>query len=229
MTPIDPLDDPLDPTLLDAAREYHRPPQHVPRDAMWAAIARSRASRGPRTGIRPRWASYPALIAASVLLAAGITAGWFAREHLSAPELQTAATTATRVPGVPEGMAGGSTTGTIAYRIAVAHDLTGAEALITAFEDTALHSTGDQQTSDAQLDSWARELLSNTRLLLDSPAGRDPQRRRLLEDLELVLVQIIQVGPSHRADDRQLINRTLDRNQVLTRLRTAIPAGMTGL
>jgi hypothetical protein len=37
---------------------------------------------------------------------------------------------------------------------------------------------------------WARDLLTTTRLLLDSPAGADPARRELLETLELVLVQI---------------------------------------
>ena len=78
---------------------------------------------------------------------------------------------------------------------------------------------------DAQLGAWARQLLSNTRLLLDSPVANDPQRRPLLEDLELVLVQIVQLSPGTAPQDRELIEKTLQREHVLTRLRTAIPAG----
>jgi hypothetical protein len=78
---------------------------------------------------------------------------------------------------------------------------------------------------DAQLGSWARELLSNTRLLLDSPVANDPQRRPLLEDLELVLVQIVQLSPGSTPQDREMIEKTLRQDHVMTRLRTAIPAG----
>jgi hypothetical protein len=78
---------------------------------------------------------------------------------------------------------------------------------------------------DAQLAKWARELLTNTRLLLDSPVASDPQRRPLLEDLELVLVQIVQLSPGSTPQDHELIEKTLQQEHVLTRLRTAIPAG----
>lgn len=79
---------------------------------------------------------------------------------------------------------------------------------------------------DAQLGSWARQLLTNTRLLLDSPVGDDPQRRPLLQDLELVLVQIVQqLSPGSTPQDRELIEKTLQQDHVMTRLRTAIPAG----
>ena len=79
---------------------------------------------------------------------------------------------------------------------------------------------------DAQLGTWARQLLTNTRLLLDSPVGDDPQRRPLLQDLELVLVQIVQqLSPGSTPQDRDLIEKTLQQDHVMTRLRTAIPAG----
>ncbi|MDF1506033.1 hypothetical protein, partial [Roseisolibacter sp. H3M3-2] len=44
-------DDALDRLIVDAARDYHRPPSTVPRDAMWEAIVAQRASR--RTGAPP--------------------------------------------------------------------------------------------------------------------------------------------------------------------------------
>lgn len=108
-----------------------------------------------------------------------------------------------------------------AYQLTAVRHLSEAEALLTSFRT---RSTADQQM-DAQLGSWARALLSNTRLLLDSPVANDPQRRPLLEDLELVLVQIVQLSPGSAAQDRELIEKTLQQDQVMTRLRTAIPAG----
>ncbi len=114
---------------------------------------------------------------------------------------------------------GNSTTS--AYQLTAVRHLSEAEALLTSFRT---RSTADQQM-DAQLGRWARALLSNTRLLLDSPVANDPQRRPLLEDLELVLVQIVQLSPGNTPQDRELIEKTLQQDQVMTRLRTAIPAG----
>jgi hypothetical protein len=108
-----------------------------------------------------------------------------------------------------------------AYQLTTLQHLSEAEALLTSFRQ---RSPADQQM-DAQLASWARQLLSNTRLLLDSPVANDPQRRPLLEDLELVLVQIVQLSPGSTSQDRELIEQTLQHDHVLTRLRTAIPAG----
>jgi hypothetical protein len=105
-----------------------------------------------------------------------------------------------------------------AYTVAAAQHLTAAEAMLTAFK-------GDlsQGRMDAEISSWGKELLSNTRLLLDSPAARDPVRRKLLQDLELVLVQIVQLSPGASARDRDLIKGAITDEQVLTRLRTAVP------
>jgi hypothetical protein len=108
-----------------------------------------------------------------------------------------------------------------AYQLTTVHHLSEAEALLTSFRTR----TNTDQQMDAQLGAWARQLLSNTRLLLDSPVANDPQRRPLLEDLELILVQIVQLSPGSATQDRDLIEKTLQQEHVLTRLRTAIPAG----
>src|SRR6185312_7193556 len=71
--------------------------------------------------------------------------------------------------------------------------------------------------------SWARALLSQTRLLLDSPAAVDPARQRLLQDLELVLVQMTQLSPANTPIDRELIAGSVRHSDVITRLRTAVP------
>ena len=122
---------------------------------------------------------------------------------------------------VTTGDAAPNSTSAPAYQLAAVRHLSEAEALLTSFRT---RSATDQQM-DAQLGAWARDLLSNTRLLLDSPVANDPQRRPLLEDLELVLVQIVQLSPGSTPQDREMIEKTLRQDHVMTRLRTAIPAG----
>jgi hypothetical protein len=106
----------------------------------------------------------------------------------------------------------------MAYTVAASQHLTEAEAMLTAFKGDL-----NQGRMDAQISAWGKDLLSNTRLLLDSPAAKDPARRRLLQDLELVLVQIVQLSPNASSRDRDLIKGALTDDQVITRLRTAIP------
>ena len=136
--------------------------------------------------------------------------------------LRTVATNAGQANATSIGSTNPSSAGSgSAYQLTAVQHLSEAEALLTSFR---ARSTADQQM-DAQLGSWARQLLTNTRLLLDSPVANDPQRRPLLEDLELVLVQIVQLSPGSTPQDRELIEKTLQQDHVMTRLRTAIPAG----
>jgi len=110
----------------------------------------------------------------------------------------------------------------VPYQVATIRHLANAEALLTAFRTDSRDAK-----MDAQLSTWARDLLSNTRLLLDSPAGDDPQRAKLLGDLELVLAQIVQLSPEAGAQDRAMIEGSIRSGHVMTRLRSAIPAGPT--
>lgn len=110
------------------------------------------------------------------------------------------------------------------YRMAAAQTLTQAEALLTAFRAGVPERNAE---SMSQLGRWGRGILSSTRLLMDSPAGRDPQLLSLLEDLELVLVQIVQLsGAALDSTDRALIDRALESRDLLPRIRTAVPAGV---
>ena len=111
------------------------------------------------------------------------------------------------------------------YTLATLEHLTDVEALLVTYRTEAADSA-----VNARLSTWARELVADTRLLLDSPAASDPRRRRLLEDLELVLVQLVQldaVAPARQGagSERDMIDGSMRRGQLLTRLRTAIPAG----
>ncbi len=106
------------------------------------------------------------------------------------------------------------------YQVASLRHLAETEALLTAFRTD---SAG--KAMDPVVAKWSRDLLSNTRLLLDSPAARDPLRKHLFEDLELVLTQIVQLSNAPNANERDMVESTIREGHVMTRLRTAIPAG----
>ena len=73
---------------------------------------------------------------------------------------------------------------------------------------------------------WARDVLSSTRLLLDSPASRDPQLERLLGDLELLLVKIVHMsGAPLTLEERELIDHVLRERDLLPRIRSWVPTG----
>lgn len=109
---------------------------------------------------------------------------------------------------------GGTLDPSTPMQVASREHLVRAEALISLVSASAADLAIDSLTS-----RWARDMLSGTRLLLDSPASEDPLRRQLLEDLETVLVQLVQRSGAP-ADERALLDRSLQRTQLLTRLRT---------
>jgi hypothetical protein len=109
----------------------------------------------------------------------------------------------------------------LAFRLAVVQHLAGTEALLTSFRTEA--ARGDV---DAQVTTWARNLLTTTRLLQTAAAQQDPTMKRLLDDLELVLMQIAQYSPTnpHHAEELDLIEHSIQRRGVIGKLRTTIPA-----
>lgn len=199
-------DDRFEEVLREAARDYHRPPE-TPRDEMWAAIEAERRQRraAPRViTLRPAWRW--GLGMAAVLLV-GIAIG-----RSFPPNRGT-------VPVSPTGTATRSGDD-VAYRLAAAQYLGRTETLLAGFRADAPKGQIDQLFI-----SQARDLLAFTRLLLDSPAGNDPQLKPLLEDLELVLAQIAFLHGPLSKQDLELITQGIDQRNVLTRLRTAIPSG----
>jgi hypothetical protein len=202
-------DEPLEPSLLAAAREYHLPPE-LPREAIWRAIqADRRAERATRPPPR-RWVPWAA--AAAALLAVGVGIGRLTHPG-TVPDGGTATWgPSTAAPRVNE----------TAYRMATVEHLGQSEAFLTLFR-ASVRSGGQEQLASAT----ARQLLATNRMLLDSPAAQNRRTRLLLEDLELVLAEIAQLAADPRPDDRQLIREGLDRGGVLSRLRTEVPAGTT--
>ena len=211
--------------LRREAAHYNMPPAQIARQAMWAAIAaaRSRDDEGrpvlggrgvpvPNVGPRSLWRR-----AAWIGMAATLLIGVAVGRYMTTP--------ASPVRAVADGPAAAEAPEGEGYRMARAQHLARAEALLTAYSALPADSP-----TDVQLTRWAQDVLANTRLLLDSPAGRDAQARRLMEDLELVLVQLVQRPVGARAiEERSLIDRSLERTQVLPRLRLSqAPAPNSG-
>ncbi|MBI2796529.1 MAG: hypothetical protein HYX65_07500 [Gemmatimonadetes bacterium] len=218
----------LGPQAMDAAREYNRPADIVPRESMWEAIRARRAAakpalvveRGGAAGApaRPaapgfvavrRWPAWSYAAAAVALLAVGIGIGRSLRGTPgTAGSLVVAENGADSVNGT-------------AFQVAATEHFGQVETLLTWVSATP------EARRDAQVAAWSRDLLASTRLLMDSPAGADPRRRQLLRDLELVLVQLIQLSPDVRDQDRTAVDDLLrNTTLLLTRIRTSVPAGM---
>jgi hypothetical protein len=108
----------------------------------------------------------------------------------------------------------------LAYRLVVLQHLAGSEAMITSFRSSA--RSGEL---DGELKNWSRELLGTTRLLEASQASDDPVMKRLLEDLDLVISQIVQYTTRGTTDTEELdlIEQSINKRGVMSKLRGTIP------
>jgi hypothetical protein len=205
-------DDQFEQFLSKAAKGYREPPE-TPRDLMWERIQAAR--RAPQTkptevidfaseGRRRRAVVWTGVAAAAVL-ALGIGIG-----RLSVSTKRT--TVAAAVPADSASVRRSETV----MRLAAAEHFSRIDALLTDYE------TG---RTDADFQVTARELLSRTRLMLDSKRLTDTRLRALLLDLELVLVQVSHLAPAPSREERGLIDDGINQRQVRLRLRNAIPAG----
>ena len=204
--------DRFDEGVARIAREaYHAPPE-TPRDEMWTVIQAARAADvTPIQRFRPRpwWAAVAAALVIGVMLGRGSLGG--------PEEAPTVAGTDAEAPGAVAGPGtmDGESVVPRSYRVAAARHLNRTEDFLTMFR---VDARADQLDTD--LGPWAKRLLTDTRLLLDSPAGGDPELRRLLSDLELVLAQIVQLRAGD-PDEVEIIDEGLESNQLLFRLKAA--------
>lgn len=195
-------------------------PGATPRAEMWREIqgamrASQAAQSGDVPGVTPLrrtpW-KLMSVIAAALLLGVALDRMVLRRADRAEPQVAS-------LPPAPAD----TVAVTRLYRMAASQTLTQAEALLIAYRATS--ETQRAAIGAAQLGQWGRQVLGSTRLLIDSPAGHDPQLRALLEDLELVLVQIIRLsGPSPDPTDREHVDRALKDRNLLPRIRTAAPA-----
>jgi|SRR5690554_785852 len=198
-------DERLDELVGRALREVDVVPP-TPREEMWARIQAERSARADGVVVRPlrprvqrTWVPWSAAIAATLVL--GIGLGRISMQ--TEPEPVAPAPVAAEAPEIPA-----------AYRLAAAQHMQRTETLLTSLAVSA-------GTGPAEMSRWARELLTDTRLLLGSPAADDPVMRRLLEDLELVLLQIAGIPAGVAKEEVELIQNGINQSDVLLRLRAA--------
>jgi len=123
-----------------------------------------------------------------------------------------------QTPGGTPGSTSGGAANVVprSYRVAAARHLDRSEDFLTMFRVDAR----SDDLPEIDLEPWARRLLTDTRLLLDSPAGADAELRMLLGDLELVLAQIVQLRAGDE-EDLEMIDEGLESSQLLFRLKAA--------
>lgn len=204
-------------SIRRAAAAYHEPPP-TPRDEIWARIEARRRAGGAAGDVIPigslrarrvtarRWAMGGAGLAAVLVLGFGIG-------RMSGPDANELP-----APAVVAGEEVRRPT-TAAFDVAAAQHFSRVESFLVS-----LRTSPDESSFASQ----ARDLLLSTRLLLDAPGTGNPQVRALLEDLELILVQVAQLD-RRGTDDYDLITDGLERRQVVPRLQSAIPAGLSRL
>jgi hypothetical protein len=221
---IDDRDDRLDEQLREAARDYNPPPE-TPRAEIWQRIQAARAAeRRPTASPAIPLFRRPVMrfaMGIAALLALGIAIGRVTAPRVpatvngpatvaAAPDTDSAVTTAPDKRNKPA----------VAARYATNEHLSQVETFLTEF------GTRPPQGSEGrEFTGRAQDLLTTTRLLLDSKRVTDVRTHQLLQDLELVLVQIATFNPKDRREDLDLIADGLAQNHLRTRLRNAIPAG----
>ena len=216
-------DDRFEQLMQDAAHTYRKPP--VPDfDAMWKSIATTLdqsqviSSIGGNTPVvQPSFSNETRharsmsrttqRLAIAATLIIGVALGR-ASMSLSSSNTNTTATT----------VASNDATAPMPYEAETSRYLGQTAALLIA-----LPSEVKAGRADEQFVNRAGELLSRTRLLIDSPAASDPRMRDLLEDLELVLAQVVRLqNDTTSRTELDLISRALEQRDVIPRLRTAV-------
>jgi hypothetical protein len=213
--PGDAATDRFDAGVAKVARETYNSPPETPRDEMWAVIQAARNTVPgrdddaviPLRRFRPQpwWAAVAAALVIGVALGRGSLGG--------GPDEGTAV--ADGGAQTPIESTADASVVPRSYRVAAARHLTRTENFLTMFRVDAR-----SEQLDGELGTWARRLLTDTRLLLDSPAGRDPDLRVLLGDLELVLAQIVQLRDAD-PEGVEIIDEGLESSQLLFRLKAA--------
>ena len=243
-TPGDAPDIPLEPWMQSMAREVTDvDADAIPRDMMWARLQHRRAS----SSMAPVDANARVSVADVVPLSARqVTRGntWL---------LRAAGIAAVLVGGIGVGRYLLPSTGPSKYQMAATVSAVSADSVAAlglgpdalaalpqssdpahvAMEEHLIRTVAllttvrDDDGPAADLDGWARDLLGTTRLLLDEPQLRDERTRRLLQDLELVLVQIVQARKAAPETNRAP-GETLRETNLLPRVRAAVTASRRG-
>jgi hypothetical protein len=205
-------DEKLDELLADAAKTYRVPPT-PPLDAIWSRVeAEAFAPVSARRG-GPGWRVLVAAIAASLVL--GVAVGRYSTQMNRAATVVAANPNSTSTVTLAETPA--EQAAAAPYQRTTGEFL-GSTALLLA----ALPHDGSGDQTPTLLPEQAAQLLTTTRLLLDSPVGENPRMKALLQDLELVLAQVARLQPRREKVTLTLISQTLEERELVPRIRSAV-------
>jgi hypothetical protein len=196
-------EDRLDELLDDARRTWPLPPE-PDYQAMWGRIEREAFAGVRKVDRTPSWRVFSIGIAATLLI--GVALG-----RLSMTQAPAAAT----VPTLAAVSTDTSPTRSSEYDRVASELLGRTVVLLTSLPD-------DTRLGAERFSNQATELLTSTRLLLDSPAASDARFKDLLEDLELVLAQIAMLHSGRSRQDIDLITDALEEREVVPRIRSAV-------
>ena len=198
-------EDRLDELLDDARRTWPMPPE-PDYQAMWGRIERE-AFSGMRAkeSRTPSWRVFSIGIAATLMVGVGL--GRLSMKQAAPSE---------SVPTLAAVTTDTTPTRASEYDRAASELLGRTVVLLTSLPDEA-RSAGAERFSNNAI-----ELLTSTRLLLDSPAASDARFKDLLEDLELVLAQIAMLQSGRTRQEIDLITDALEEREVVPRIRSAV-------
>ena len=198
-------EDRLDELLDDARRTWPMPPE-PDYQAMWGRIEREAFSGVRATESRtPSWRVFSIGIAATLMVGVGL--GRLSMKQAAPSE---------SVPTLAAVTTDTTPTRASEYDRAASELLGRTVVLLTSLPDEA-RSAGAERFSNNAI-----ELLTSTRLLLDSPAASDARFKDLLEDLELVLAQIAMLQSGRTRQEIDLITDALEEREVVPRIRSAV-------
>jgi uncharacterized membrane-anchored protein YhcB (DUF1043 family) len=204
----------FDEIVTELPRSFNNPPP-PPLDDMWAVIEDAHFN-APAAAVPARGAMAGApWLAAAAALVIGIGIGHYI------PRVSTAVRNSPTPIAVASANSCSASTDTSAVADAY-RDQTSRYLGQTAALLISLPSKDARGKTDAVFAGKASDLLVTTRLLMDSPAARDPQMRALLDDLELVLVQIARLRGEKSKADLDLIHQAVEQGDVLSRLNSAV-------
>jgi hypothetical protein len=197
------MDDKQLDALLDDAATTWRTDATFDADALWGRIEQEAFAPVPVRRTTPSWRTFAMGIAASLVI--GVLAGRLTATSGAAFAPTPAGETPAQLASMND-----------PYQRSAEEFLGQSAVLLAALP--ANTSTVD----NTQLVDRAAQLLSKTRVLLDSPVGADPRMRGILEDLELVLTQVARMPARRQQAELTLITDALQERDLVPRIRSAV-------
>lgn len=240
-------DQPLEPKLKAALDAYNAPPV-PPLEDMWKQIERAQFGATVHT-LPVRRSLTPLWLATAAALVLGVAIGHFGLWSGDGAALRTQTQHSSQTDETKDGgktmvakvdtpapntrehslVSPVSSHGGMAMPAETPYELTAnrylgrTAALLAVLPGAAaIDKRGVGAQVNAHFAEQATELLSTTRLLLDSPAVEDPALQKLLPDLELVLAQVASLSSVRTPEELKLITDAVKQHDVLPRLQQAV-------